>query len=229
MTPETKLPLSREWRKCQQRLAYIARKRALVLILLAISLLSIVGAVVFLFSFGRSSDAETKAYWPSLTMVYEIDGEVWNGQTARETHRLEYRSASDWTDTVIASDPIESLALGTITLTGSYMRRDGDQVKTYDVVTDDTDIHSSENTVIPNAFLAPLHIFEYENLELSLVKTATTATICYQAACEDNADGLAFDMNGLEWVVLDDERWGIALKVGDKFLVKKLTLNIPKE
>ena len=239
------------------------QKRALVL--KAISLLSIVGAVALFFSTGRTSDAET-SYWPPLTMVYEIDGQVWNGQVIRETHRLEYRSASDWTDTVIDSTSIQSRALGTITAAGTYMRRDGNQLETYDSITGDTDIYVSENNVIPNAFLAPFHIFEnVENSEigpvqttdenssgqgsggagpgeieggddevgpvqttneLELVETTTTATVCYQSACEDNVGGLAFDMNGSEWVVVDDEKWGIALRVGDKFVVKELRLHV---
>ena len=241
-------------------------KRALILI--AISLLSIVGAIGLFFSAARTSDAET-SYWPPLTMVYEIDGQVWNERQIRETHRLEYRTASDWTDTVIASEPIQSRALGTITAAGTYMRRDGNQTETYDSITNDIDIYVSEYNVIPNAFLAPL-LYVVESMknsetdpvqttdesssaqtpgagpgetedadgeigpvqttnELELVETTTTATVCYQSACEDNVNGLAYDLNGVEWVVVDDERWGIALRVGDKFVVKELTLHVAED
>ena len=34
-------------------------------------------------------------------MIYEVYGPVHNGQTVREVRRLKYRSATDWTDTVI--------------------------------------------------------------------------------------------------------------------------------
>ena len=94
-------------------------------------------------------------------MVYEKDGQNYNGTVIRETHRLEYNSASDWTDTVIASDPIESIALGTITSTGSYMRRNGDEFKIYDSITKDAEVtQEPDTTYIPNQFLAPLDIFE---------------------------------------------------------------------
>ena len=106
-------------------------------------------------------------------MVYEIDGQVYNGTVIRETHRLEYNSASDWTDTVIASDPIESIALGTITSTGSYMRWNGDEIKTYDSISDDADItQEPDTTYIPNQFLAPLDIFE-EGADLESEPTLT--------------------------------------------------------
>ena len=34
---------------------------------------------------------------------------------------------------------------------------------------------------------------------------------------------------GIQWIVLDDTRWwGIPLKVGDKFIVSELTLDVSK-
>ena len=216
-------------------LTWLVRKR--IAILIAVSLLSIVAAMAFL---GRTYKASEKSYWPPMTMVYELDGQVYNGTIIRETHRLEYKSASDWTDTVIGSDPIETRALGTITATGSYVRRDGEEVKLYDSITDDTDVTQiSESTVIPNQFLAPLHIFE-EGAELeadppltrtgkTLSEVSTTTRICYQTDCENNASALTFDRGyGDHWTVLDDARWGIPLRVGDKFIVSELTLKVSK-
>ena len=219
-------------------LAKMTQRRAIVLV--AVALLSIVAAGVLFLSFGRTFKAET-SYWPSLTMVYEIDGQVYNGTVIRETHHLVYNSSSDWTDTIIASDPIESLALGTITAAGSYMRRNGDEFKIYDSITKDAEVtQEPDKTVIPNQFLAPLEVFE-EGADLesespltrngeSLSEVSTTSKICYQSDCENNASGLAFDRGGSsQWIVLDDSRWwGIPLKVGDKFIVHELTLDVSK-
>ena len=219
-------------------LAKMTQRRAVVLV--AVALLSIVGAGVLFLSFGRTFKAET-TYWPTLTMVYEKDGQNYNGTVIRETHRLEYNSASDWTDTVIASDPIESLALGTITSTGSYMRWNGDEIKIYDSISDDAEItQEPDTTYIPNQFLAPLDIFEEgadpeseptltKNGEV-LTQVSTTSRVCYQSDCESSASGLAYNRGGgIRWIVLDDTRWwGIPLKVGDKFIVSELTLDVSK-
>ncbi|MDE2688766.1 MAG: hypothetical protein OXI16_14905 [Chloroflexota bacterium] len=210
-----------------------------LLILGLVVLISVVGAGVLFLSIGTASKAET-TYLPTMTMVYEIDGQVHNGVVIKETHRLEYNSASDWTDTVIASDPIESLALGTITATGSYTRRDGNQFKTYDSVTDDSSVvRITDSIVIPNQFLGPLLIFA-EGADLNadppitstgktLSEVNTTARVCYLSECESNVSALEFDRGyGNQWTVLNDARWGIPLKVGDTFIVKELTLGVSK-
>ena len=49
--------------------------------------------------------------WPRFTMVYEVDGLTWKGRTVKEIHRLDYTSRSDWLDTTIGSDALESLPI----------------------------------------------------------------------------------------------------------------------
>ena len=89
----------------------LTRKHTFIALALTLVLISLVAGVLYFGPWDASSPEIS--YWPALTMVYEIDGPVFNGQTVRETHRLEYRSVTDWTDTVIESDPIEFPHLGT--------------------------------------------------------------------------------------------------------------------
>ena len=101
------------------------------------------------------------SYWPALTMVYEKDGATSNGKTTREVHRLEYRSVTDWTDTVIESDPIEFPPLGTESTAGSYQRLKGKKVEFYDSTTNDVSVdkRTDESIYVPNAHLIPLYYF----------------------------------------------------------------------
>ena len=63
----------------------------------------------------------------------------------------------------------------------------------------------------------------------TLSEVSTTTRICYQTDCENNASALTFDRGyGIHWTVLNDARWGIPLKVGDKFIVSELTLKASK-
>ena len=116
----------------------LTRKHTFIALALTLGLISLVAGVLY-FSPWDASSSEI-SYWPALTMVYEMDGATSNGKTTREVHRLEYRSVSDWTDTVIESDLFESLALGTVSNVGSYERLKGKKVETYDSITDDVTV-----------------------------------------------------------------------------------------
>ena len=63
-----------------------------------------------------------------------------------------------------------------------------------------------------------------------MTEVSTTSRVCYQSDCESSASGLAYNRGGgIQWIVLDDTRWwGIPLKVGDKFIVSELTLDVSK-
>ena len=204
-----------------------------VLAILGLSILLAVagGAAFFSFVFPFAATAQstvaTPTNWPSLRMVYELeDGDVLNGQTVNEVHQLVYRSASDWIDTVTASDRIESLALGTISTIGSYKRMSGTRYEEYDSITDEVTVEKveSDTIVVPNAFLVPLNVAELRKGSLS--QASTVARLCYSRRCEDDASGLSFTSpRGVEWVVTDDSRWAITLKVGDAFLVRELGID----
>ena len=205
---------------------------SLIAMVLTMALLIVVGVLNLV---AGNADGREKNYWPPLTMIYEVDGPVQNGHMVRETRRLDYRSATDWTDTVIESDPIESIALGTISTAGSYMRLKGKLVETYDSITDDVDVDERTEGVlsVPNAYLVPYQHFVEDSTRAPdgalYVAVSTSSKVCYRSGCEENAGGLAFRWGvGQEWIILDDERWGIVLQVGDAFIVRELILDASK-
>ena len=212
--------------------AMLTRMHSLNVLALILALLTIVGVLYF---FSGDLGKDEKSYWPPLTMLYEVDGPVHNGQTVREVRRLEYRSATDWTDTVIESDPFESLALGTVSTAGSYMQLKGNLIEEYDSTTEDisVDERTEGGLFVPNAYTVPFRFFVEDPARAPdgtpYTAVATTSKICYRSLCEENAVGLAFKRGaGTEWVVLDDERWGIVLKAGGAFVVRELILDASK-
>ena len=213
--------------------AILSKKYALPTLALTVALLTIV-TVLYLFAGDAGEGEET--YWPPLTMIYEVDGPAYSGQTIREVRQLEYRSATEWTDTAIESDSIESLALGTVSTQGSYERLKGKRVEYYDSTTDDVSVdkRTDESIYVPNAHLIPLYYFvanpTIDSDGTSYTETPTTATVCYRSECEENVSGLAFKWGGgPERIALDDKRWGINLKSGDSFVVRELILDASKD
>ena len=174
----------------------VALTRRNTFIALALVLISLVAGVLYFGPWDASSPEVS--YWPALTMVYEIDGATSNRKTTREVHRLEYRSVSDWTDTVIESDPFESLALGTVSNVGSYERLKGKKVEFYDSITDDVSVdnRTEGGIFIPNGHLIPLYYFVANPTRdpdgTPYTETTTTTTVCYRSECEENVSGLAF-------------------------------------
>ena len=212
----------------------LTRKTTFIAIALTLVLISLVAGVIYFGPWDTSSSEIS--YWPALTMVYEMDGVTSNGKTTRETHRLEYRSVSDWTDTVIESDPFESLALGTVSNTGTYMRLKGKRVEFYDPITDDVSVdeRTEGGMFFPNGHVIPLYYFVANPTRdpdgTPYTETPTTTTVCYRSECEENVSGLAFKWRGrLERIALDDKRWGINLKSGDSFVVRELILDASKD
>lgn len=209
--------------------AILTRRHSLIALSLMLALLAIVGALYF---FSGGLGEEEKSYWPPLTMIYEVYGTVHNGQTVREVRRLKYRSATDWTDTVIESDPVESLALGAVSTAGSYMRLKDELVEEYDSITGDVSVdeRTEGGLFVPNAYTVPIQFFVEDPTRApdgtSYFAVTTSSKVCYRSKCEENVVGLAFKRGaGTEWVVLDDERWGIVLQADDAFIVRELVLD----
>ncbi len=77
--------------------------------------------------------------WPPFTMVYELEQgqavSVGNRHVeSRQVRLLEYRSATEWVETVLESADIET-RVGTFNQAGSYRRLDGRKLVEYDAVT----------------------------------------------------------------------------------------------
>ena len=204
-------------------------KRKRTLVFLGISALLSIGIVIIFLRVNSDPTAEV-SYWPPLTMVYEVNGPVYNGVQIREVHRLEYRSITEWTDTVIESDSIESRAMGTVNTVGSFERLNGTKFESYDSITDDLHVQYEEGGIlVPSGFLVPIHISELKKVH-DLIPTTTASKVCYRDDCEQDAGGLAYTSpGGMEWIIANESRWGIPLKAGDVFFVREVRIDSTKE
>ena len=140
---------------------------------------------------------------------------------------------------MIESDPIEFPPLGTESTAGSYQRLKGKKIEFYDSTTNDVSVdeRTEGGIFVPNAHLLPRYHFVVDPTRApdgtpytETTTTTTTTTVCYRSECEENVSGLAFKWgDGPERIVLDDKRWGIALKSEDSFIVRELVLDASKD
>lgn len=181
--------------------------------------------------FDLSGSLEQKD-WPPFTMVYELeDGQsVMVGDRpveSRQSRRFEYQSATEWTDTVLESPPIET-RVGTFSQVGSYRRLDGRRLVGYDSVTDSIreDEVEEGSRRLANGFFLPYRNRQFEELDgIPPVKVETGALVCFRNECEDNAIGLLYRLeNGQERVFADDSR-GFPLGIGTLFVVNELRVD----
>lgn len=175
---------------------------------------------------------------PSMTMVYETYGaSISLGDRSidpfKEVHRLEYRSKTDWVDTVIESPSIDLGRYGVRSYVGSYKSVKGNTVIEYTAADGGTYESSiSEHSTFypgpafPNARgLAGFtdDLAKAGGIEKSQVVTG--ATVCSGDECRENVTGDRYTGNGLDMVVLTDSDWVIPLRMGDGFLVRKVEIH----
>ncbi len=197
-------------------------RRHSIAALLVVATLVAAGAA---FSLTRS-DSSPPSIWPPFTMVYEVAGPASPGEPApRIVHRLEFSSFADWKDTVIEAPDIKN-RYGTFSRVGEFQQVEAGIFTTYDPTTDTSDSEAVENGVfrVPRGEFIPYPVSVLRYAGFRFRPAATTATLCYQERCEDNAAGVAFTEDGLERVLVNDAR-AIPLRVGDNFLVRELRIH----
>ena len=169
------------------------------------------------------SDADADApAWPALVMTYDTTGKFFvigdnEAELTTKTRRLEYLSVAAWTATVTAA-PDMVTRYGTYSDVGSY-HQIADGVHTaYDAVADETTTVtlSDDKTMVPGGSLVPLPLANLrEAVDSNPTKVTTVATVCFDAVCDANAEGWAFDEgDGITAVYADDAR-GIPLRIGN--------------
>ena len=168
--------------------------------------------------------------WPAFSMVYETDGAVVSvgsdpAQTIREVHQLDYQSKTQWRDTVLEAAPSIQTSVGEFSRVGSYVHLDGDTYTEFNAM----DGAESEKTIFEETIekgttrlAGPnMHPFPIEESGIETTATSTTARVCFQEKCTDNAQGLLYrKASGSEKVFVDDAR-GIPLRVDNKFIVRE--------
>ena len=165
-------------------------------------------------------------HWPPFTMEYEVNGQTSPGERPpRHVHRLEYRSKTDWTDTIIKAPSIEN-RYGVFSHIGTFQQVKDDVFTDYDSVTGltSTDRIEDGTTRVPRMGLIPHPVQLLQDQGFRFVRKPTVAKVCFLDECEERAAGVSFLDEGQERIILDDVR-GIPLRVGDNFVVRELRVH----
>ena len=165
--------------------------------------------------------------WPPFTMVYETNGVVYSigsspSVTTREVRRLEYQSRTQWTDTVIEA-PTITTRVGSDSRVGFSSRLNGNSYTETNASGETTYAETLGENEIRLAGSLPLP-FSLEESGVETEPTVTSAKVCFNDECTENAAGLLHrKANGAEVVYVDDAR-GIPLRVGDVLFVKEIRI-----
>ena len=176
---------------------------------------------------------------PPMTMVYEVYGpSISVGERSiepfKELHRLEYQSETEWIDTVIESPSVDLGRYGVGSNVGSYTRLDGRAIDEYDAM----DGSMEESAVSEDSIFVPNSAFFYalatpnstdDTPGLSKSQVVSSATVCFNGDCEENARGVLYSGDGFELVMLMNDSWGIPLRLGDGFLVREIEIQVAKQ
>ena len=174
------------------------------------------------------------SFLPPMTMIYEkSEGALVSvgnepDVVIGEVHRLEYRSETDWVDTVIEATPVVDLIPGgQYNRVGSYEMVVGNRFTSFDAgLGSPEDIDEEEiapNTImVPNAALVPYHRVGFINQSPTPIDT--DATVCFRDDCELNARGFLYLLaNGKEIVFADYARL-VPLR-SQNFVVRELRID----
>ena len=170
--------------------------------------------------------------WPPFTMVYETNGVVYSvgsspAVTTREVRRLEYQSRTQWTDTVVEAPTLLDDPT-VVVMVGASTRVNGDSYTESNASGESTYAETvGENTTMLTGSMPPPFPIEESGVETE--PTVTSAKVCFNDECTENAAGLLYrKASGSELVFVDDAR-GIPLRVDDVFFVKEIHIEGAKQ
>ena len=210
----------------------------LILLVIGVAL----GALLIVFVLvlaGRGESEASLGQLPPLTMVYEVYGpSITVGDRSvepfRELHRLEYRSKTEWTDTVIQSPSIDRGQYGVGSNLGSYTRLNGNSLTEYDAMDGSTD----ESTVADDTVFVPNAAFAFaletpnpmgDAPRLAISQVVTSARVCFNGECEENVGGTRYRSGGMDLVLLERDSWTVPLQLGDRFLARTVEVQAARE
>lgn len=156
--------------------------------------------------------------WPAFTMTYETNGiTVGIGDdpsaTTRETRRLDFVSKTHRTDTVLEAPTITSKVAGPQSRVGAYEQLRGRTVTEYEP----KEGPIVEKTVPENVrYAAGSMMMPFPMVEsgYAFTEVPTTATVCFQDRCVDNAVGLLYRTDNDSEIVFVNDARGIPLRMG---------------
>ena len=196
----------------------------LVLLVIAVA---VVGVAVTVSVRADQPASPTIPTWPAFTMLYETNGVTYTRgasgpTTTREVHRLDYVSATEWTNTIVESPDITT-SVGSHNRVGYYTKLNGNSYVEYDATGESEYSNTVENntTMLVGTMPPP---FPIEGSGISTTATGTSAKVCFQDICTENAEGLLYTKDsGAQFVFVDDAR-GIPLRVNDAFVVREILI-----
>ena len=165
---------------------------------------------------------------PGMTLVYEVYGpaiSVGDNSVApyKEIRRLEYRSRTDWTETVIESPTIDLGRYGSGSNIGAYLSLNGTVLTEHDPL----DGSISESTIDDGVAFVPNAAFTYVHMstmpfgdDVPGVSVTTDARVCFNSDCEENATGVRYSANRTTVVVFEGDNWIIPLEYGEIFSLR---------
>ncbi len=190
----------------------------------------VMGAVVtaFALAFTGNTGPNLPEPYPPMTLTYEVYGaSVSVGDQSipsyKETRRLEYRSQTDWTETIIESPTLDLGRYGEGSDTGSYQTLKGNVLTEYDAMTGSTD-----SSTVGQGVLLPQGVFSYAygpathpyGSGIAGVAATTEARICFNGNCTDNTGGTRYTKGARDIVLLEGVGFTLPLKSGDHFILK---------
>ncbi len=166
---------------------------------------------------------------PPMTLTYEVYGPgVSVGDRTstpyKELVRLEYRSQTDWTETIIESPTLDLGRYGEGTSKGSWRQLKGNVYTEYDAMDGGTYTSSEGGGV-----LLPHSVFGYAYTPIGYspiagadagVTVTTEARVCWNGGCVDNAAGVSYTKGDRELVMLEGDGWVLPIRDGDHFVLK---------
>ena len=160
---------------------------------------------------------------PPMTLTYEVYGpSVGVGSRSipafKETRRLDYRSQTDWTETIITSPTLDLGTYGTGTYQGSYTTLNGNTITEYDALTDTTDTRSV-GAGIHLPFDALGHAYTPAGTAPIVgmdagVSVALDARVSVSGAPIQNARGVKYTKGDREIVMIEGNGFVLPVKTG---------------
>ena len=211
----------------------IATGRAVVVTVVVVVVLIAIFALVLA---SREGGEAGPSELPGMTLVYETYGPaVTVGDNSveryKEIRRLEYRSRTDWTETVIESPTIDLGRYGSGSNAGSFLRLDGTVVTNYDAMTGSI----SESAVDDGSIFVPNAAFTYVHIttmpfgdDVPGVAVTTEARVCFNGDCEENATGVRYTSGRTSMVVFEGDNWIIPLEYGEIFSLRSADIQAPR-
>ena len=214
-------------RKDRNMIRKIAKhKRIGAAIIVALGALGALAALAFT---GSETTPTLPDPLPPMTITYEVYGgsvSVGNRSIPRfkEIRQLEYRSQTDWKETVLESPTLDLGRYGTGSNAGSYRQVKGNVETEYDAMTDTT----STNTLGGTSVNLPHSAMRYAYYgtrpmgpSITGGAVVTEARVCFNGDCRNDAAGIKYTSGDHSLVVLEGGDWIIPMKVGDGFFTLK--------